>query len=206
MPRVRTAPARHIRCRGCGDSRPRLSSGPGVSGRSAASNKHRVSTGAGAPFLARSLREKWAFWPGQAIAPIPTMCAGVRRGRQSVLLGNSWDAHEQQDALTLALLAEKAKYSATVFDLRPVRQLLDRIPAEKGSALERNLVYWADAYGALTFLQPHKKGSRHGRDPLTVGVLCTRWTGDCQAHFRGGWRSLLCRPPSTSLRAGSAGT
>ena len=70
-------------------------------------------------------------------------------GGTASLLGNSWSADERQDELAFALLAERARYSATVFDLRPVRALLHQIPREKRSALESNLVYWADSYDAL---------------------------------------------------------
>ena len=64
-------------------------------------------------------------------------------------MGETFDADERQDELTFALLAEKAKYSATVFDLRPLRPLLHAIPQEKRSALQTNLIYWADSYDAL---------------------------------------------------------
>jgi hypothetical protein len=70
-------------------------------------------------------------------------------GGKATLLGNTWNADERQDELTFALLAERAKYSTTLFDLRPVRLLLHRIPQEKRSALQNNLIYWADSYDAL---------------------------------------------------------
>jgi hypothetical protein len=70
-------------------------------------------------------------------------------GGKETLMGETFDADERQDELTFALLAEKAKYSATVFDLRPLRQLLHRIPEEKRSSLEVNLIYWSDAYDSL---------------------------------------------------------
>jgi hypothetical protein len=41
------------------------------------------------------------------------------------------------------------KYSATIFDLRPLRPLLHQIPPGKRSALQANLIYWADSYDAL---------------------------------------------------------
>src|SRR5712692_2185260 len=70
-------------------------------------------------------------------------------GGKATLLGNTWNADEREDELAFALLAEKAKYPATLFDLRPIRALLHRIPPEKRSALQNNLVYWADSYDAL---------------------------------------------------------
>lgn len=69
-------------------------------------------------------------------------------GRES-LLGNTFDADERRDELTFALLAKRAKYSATLFDLRPIRQSLHLIPQEKRSALQSNMIYWADSYDAL---------------------------------------------------------
>lgn len=70
-------------------------------------------------------------------------------GGTATLLGDTWNADERKDELAFALLAEKARYSASVFDLRPLRALLHRIPQEKRSALETNLIYWADSYDAL---------------------------------------------------------
>lgn len=70
-------------------------------------------------------------------------------GGKATLFGDTWDADERKDELAFALLAEKARYSATVFDLRPLRALLHRIAQEKRSALETSLIYWADSYDAV---------------------------------------------------------
>ena len=70
-------------------------------------------------------------------------------GGSAALRGNTFSMDERQDELTFAILAERAKYPATVFDLRTVRALLHQIPRGKRSALENNLVYWADSYDAL---------------------------------------------------------
>lgn len=59
------------------------------------------------------------------------------------------EADERNDELAFALLAQRAKYSATVYDLRPLRQVLYNVPQEKRSALQSNLLYWADSYDAL---------------------------------------------------------
>ena len=48
-------------------------------------------------------------------------------------------------------LASIARYPATVFDLRPLRQPLHRLPASKRSAIEASLLYWADSYDAIIF-------------------------------------------------------
>jgi hypothetical protein len=69
-------------------------------------------------------------------------------GGQGFLV-STFDADERQDELAFALLAENAKYSATIFDLRPLRLLLHGISPEKRSPLETNLIYWADSYDAL---------------------------------------------------------
>lgn len=74
-------------------------------------------------------------------------------GGTAALMGNTWNADERQDEPAFALLAEKAKDSATLFDLRPVRSLLHQIPREERSALEINLIYWADSYDALICYQ-----------------------------------------------------
>ena len=70
-------------------------------------------------------------------------------GGKATLMGETFDADERQDELAFSLLAERAKYSATVFDLRPIRPLLHGIPQEKRSVLQNNLIYWADSYDAL---------------------------------------------------------
>lgn len=62
---------------------------------------------------------------------------------------NTFDADERQYELAFALLAETAKYPASLYDLRPLRQLLHQIPQEKRSKLQSNLMYWADSYDAL---------------------------------------------------------
>ena len=70
-------------------------------------------------------------------------------GGSAALRGNTFSMDERQDELTFAILAKRAKYPATVFDLRTVRALLHQITRGKRSALENNLVYWADSYDAL---------------------------------------------------------
>jgi hypothetical protein len=51
----------------------------------------------------------------------------------------------------LVFLGSIARHPATVFDLRPIRQALHRIPEDKRSAAESSLVYWADSYDAILF-------------------------------------------------------
>ncbi len=70
-------------------------------------------------------------------------------GGKASMAGKTWNADERQDELAFALLAERAKYSATIFDLRPLRPLLHQIPPGKRSALQANLIYWADSYDAV---------------------------------------------------------
>jgi hypothetical protein len=52
-----------------------------------------------------------------------------------------WDETNEDPAF--ALLASKARFAATVFDLRPIRGALHQIPDAKRSAAEASLVYWA---------------------------------------------------------------
>ena len=70
-------------------------------------------------------------------------------GGTARMAGETWNADERRDEVAFALLAERAKYSATIFDLRPLRPLLHQIPSDKRSALQANLIYWADSYDAL---------------------------------------------------------
>lgn len=70
-------------------------------------------------------------------------------GGRASLLGETWNADERADEPAFALLAEMARYPATLFDLRPLRVLLHQIPQEERSALQKNLIYWADSYDAL---------------------------------------------------------
>jgi hypothetical protein len=70
-------------------------------------------------------------------------------GGKETLMGETFDADERQDEPAFALLAAHAKYPATIFDLRPLRPLLHAIPADKRTALQINLIYWADSYDAL---------------------------------------------------------
>jgi hypothetical protein len=75
--------------------------------------------------------------------------AAFAAGGKASLAGEVWDADERSDDLAFAFLASKAKYPATVVDLRPLRQTLHRIPEEKRSPIEQRLVFWADSYDAI---------------------------------------------------------
>jgi hypothetical protein len=67
------------------------------------------------------------------------------------LLGPPTDFDERGDDPAFAYLASIARYPATVFDLRPLRQALHRLSGSKRSAIEASLVYWADSYDAMIF-------------------------------------------------------
>jgi hypothetical protein len=58
-----------------------------------------------------------------------------------------WD--ERKDDLAFEYLASIAQYPASVFDLRPLRQSLHRVPESKRSLAEVSLIYWADSYDAI---------------------------------------------------------
>lgn len=75
--------------------------------------------------------------------------AAFGAGGKASLAGETWDADERNDDLAFELLASLAHYPATVFDLRPLRQVLHRIPDESRSAVQKRLVYWADSYDAI---------------------------------------------------------
>jgi hypothetical protein len=90
--------------------------------------------------------------------PCAAVSLGAREGGLTVgafgaggqgFLVSTFDADERQDELAFALLAEDVKYSATIFDLRPLRLLLHGVSPKKRSPLETNLIYWADSYDAL---------------------------------------------------------
>ena len=70
-------------------------------------------------------------------------------GGKAALAGETWDADERNDDLAFQFLASVARYPATVFDLRPLRQVVHRIPEENRSPVERRLIYWADSYDAI---------------------------------------------------------
>lgn len=70
-------------------------------------------------------------------------------GGQIRMAGELESADERQDEPAFAWFADHAKFRATLYDLRGLRSLLHAVPQGKRSALETNLVYWADAYDAL---------------------------------------------------------
>lgn len=56
---------------------------------------------------------------------------------------------QRRDELSFDVLASAAHFPTTVFDLRPLRPLLRRTPADKLSPREASLLYLADAYDAV---------------------------------------------------------
>jgi hypothetical protein len=77
--------------------------------------------------------------------------AAFAGGGKIALSGTQSDADERGEDPALAYLASIARYRATVFDLRPMRQPLHRLPDSKRSAVEASLTYWADSYDAIIF-------------------------------------------------------
>jgi hypothetical protein len=77
--------------------------------------------------------------------------AAFAGGGKIRLVGPVTDFDERGDDPAFAYLASIARYRATIFDLRPMRQLLHRLPTDKRSATERSLMYWADSYDAMIF-------------------------------------------------------
>lgn len=79
--------------------------------------------------------------------------AAFAAGGTEQLNGKTFDADERGDEPAFQLLAGLAKYPATVFDLRPIRAALHGIRADRRSALQTNLIYWADSYDAIVCYQ-----------------------------------------------------
>ena len=88
---------------------------------------------------------EFAFGQHKAVFNVAAFGAG---GKES-LAGETWDADERSDDLAFELLTSLARYPATVFDLRPLREILHRIPAEKRTPRLERLVYWSDSYDAI---------------------------------------------------------
>ncbi len=70
-------------------------------------------------------------------------------GGQIFLSGSLLDADERAEDPAFDFLASLARYPATVFDLRPIRQALHQIPVKKRSPTEISLIYWSDSYDAI---------------------------------------------------------
>jgi hypothetical protein len=77
--------------------------------------------------------------------------AAFAGGGKVYLANQLLDADERSDDPAFTYLASMAQYPATVFDLRPLRQALHRIPEDDRSKAEASLVYWADSYDAILF-------------------------------------------------------
>jgi hypothetical protein len=77
--------------------------------------------------------------------------AAFAGGGRIRLVGPASEFDERGDDPAFAYLATVAQYPATVFDLRPLRQILHARPENERSAIEASLVYWADSYDAMIF-------------------------------------------------------
>jgi hypothetical protein len=77
--------------------------------------------------------------------------AAFAGGGRIALLGAPEDFDERPDDPAFAYLASLARYPTAVFDLRPVRQALHRVPAGKRSPVEASLTYCPDSYDAIIF-------------------------------------------------------
>ncbi len=67
------------------------------------------------------------------------------------LAGELLDGDERNDDPAFNYLALAAKYKATIFDLRSLRQKLHLIPSSERTAAEESLVYWVDSYDAILY-------------------------------------------------------
>jgi hypothetical protein len=88
-----------------------------------------------------------AFANGQEVFNVAELAGGgkIAWGGQII------DFPGQLDDPALAFLASIARYPATVFDLRAVRQALHRIDESRRSSRESSLIYWADSYDAIIY-------------------------------------------------------
>jgi hypothetical protein len=77
--------------------------------------------------------------------------AAFAGGGKIRLLGPPSEFDERSNDPAFAYLASIARYPATVFDLRPLRQPLHRLAESNRSAVEASLLYWADSYDAMIF-------------------------------------------------------
>lgn len=59
------------------------------------------------------------------------------------------DFDERKDDPAFEYLASAARHRVTVFDLKPLREPLRRIPPASRTAAEASLLYWADSYDAI---------------------------------------------------------
>jgi hypothetical protein len=77
--------------------------------------------------------------------------AAFSGGGKIRLLGPPFDFDERSDDPAFSYLASIARYPATVFDLRPLRQPLHKLTESERSTVEASLVYWADSYDAIIY-------------------------------------------------------
>jgi len=77
--------------------------------------------------------------------------AAFAGGGKIRLLGPPSEFDERGDDPAFAYLASIARYPATVFDLRPLRETLHRLPDTKRSPIEESLIYWVNSYDAMIF-------------------------------------------------------
>lgn len=77
--------------------------------------------------------------------------AAFSGGGRIALLGPPLEFDERGDDPAFAYLAGVARYPATLFDLRPLRSTLHRIPEARRSGFENSLIYWADSYDAILY-------------------------------------------------------
>jgi len=75
--------------------------------------------------------------------------AAFAAGGKAFLAGKTFDADERQDDPAFEVLTSVARYTATVFDLRPLRPILHQISDKNRSTVQRSLIYWADSYDAI---------------------------------------------------------
>jgi hypothetical protein len=66
-----------------------------------------------------------------------------------VALGGVREFDERSADPAFGHLASVARYSATVFDMKPLREPLQKIPAAVRTPVQQSLLYWANSYDAV---------------------------------------------------------
>jgi Rod binding domain-containing protein len=66
-----------------------------------------------------------------------------------IALGDVRDLDERKDDPAFDYLASVARFPATVFDMKPLREPLRKIPLTARTPAQSGLLYWADSYDAV---------------------------------------------------------
>jgi hypothetical protein len=127
----------HYRAAAAADARPKVAA---VFGRN---HLHRGIDRRGVSTLGNFITE-FATAEGAETFNVALFAAGGK-----VALGGVREFDERSDDPAFGYLASVARYSATVFDMRPLREPLQKIPTAVRTPVQQSLLYWANSYDAL---------------------------------------------------------